>query len=140
MRTAFELADVVKEFGNSLITETKLTSLHIKTLKNIVGCRTALFGGHEEVCDTCGTIRYAYNSCGDRHCPKCQAAKQAFWVEDLMQSTLPIKHFHLVFTAPHVLNALCLHNQRLYYHLFFDAVWHTLRLLDTRIMESKAEQ
>lgn len=128
MRTAFELADVVKEFGNSLITETKLTSLHIKTLKNIVGCRTALFGGHEEVCDTCGTIRYAYNSCGDRHCPKCQAAKQAFWVEDLMQSTLPIKHFHLVFTAPHVLNALCLHNQRLYYHLFFDAVWHTLRL------------
>ncbi len=71
--------------------------------------------------------RYSYNSCGDRHCPKCQAAKQAFWIDDLIHSTLPVKHYHMVFTVPHQLNAVCLHNQRMYYDLLFDAVWNTLR-------------
>ncbi|MDD3990480.1 MAG: transposase, partial [Bacteroidales bacterium] len=72
-------------------------------------------------------VRYSYNSCGDRHCPKCQAAKQALWIDDLLRSTLPVRHYHLVFTVPHVLNPLCLHNDRLYYNLLFDAVWNTLR-------------
>jgi len=60
-------------------------------------------------------------------CPKCQAAKQAFWIDDLMQNTLPIKHYHIIFTVPHHLNAVCLHNQRMYYDLLFSAVWNTLR-------------
>lgn len=69
-----------------------------------------------------------FNSCGDRHCPKCQAAKQAFWIDKLVHKTLPVKHFHIIFTAPHSLNQVCLHDQRLYYDLLFAAVWHTLRL------------
>ena len=84
-------------------------------------------GGHEEACENCGTVRYSYNSCGDRHCPKCQASKQAFWIDDLVHGTLPIKHYHIVFTVPHQLNAICLHNQRMYYDLLFASVWHTLR-------------
>ena len=88
MRTKFELADVVNLFGNSLLSKVKLTPLQQKVLGKIASCRTAVLGGHEEVCDNCGTVRYSYNSCGDRHCPKCQAAKQAFWIEDLMQRTL----------------------------------------------------
>ncbi len=72
--------------------------------------------------------RYNVNACnGDRHCPKCQAARQAFWIDDLMQNTLPVKHYHIVFTAPHQLNAVCLHNHRMYYDLLFAAVWNTLR-------------
>ena len=127
MRTNFELADAVNLFGADLLARNRLTPLQQKVLGKIASCRTAALGGHEEVCDNCGTVRYSYNSCGDRHCPKCQAAKQAFWIDDLMQNTLPVKHYHIVFTVPHQLNAVCLHNQRMYYDLLFAAVWNTLR-------------
>lgn len=127
VRTRFELADAVNLFGAGLLAKTSLTPLQLRILGKIAHCRTASLGGHEEVCDSCGTVRYSYNSCGDRHCPKCQAAKQAFWIDDLVQTTLPIKHFHIVFTVPHQLNVVCLHNQRLYYDLLFAAVWQTLR-------------
>ena len=127
MRAKFELADVVQTFRTDLCAKTNLTPLQLKVLGKISHCRTAALGGHEEACDNCGMVRYSYNSCGDRHCPKCQAAKQVFWIEDLMQNTLPVMHYHIVFTAPHELNAVCLHNQRMYYDLFFAAVWQTLR-------------
>lgn len=127
MRTRFELADAVNLFGSGLVAKTKITPLQLKVLGKISLCRTSALGGHEEACENCGTVRYSYNSCGDRHCPKCQAVKQAVWIEDLMQSTLPVKHYHIVFTVPHQLNVVCLHNQRLYYDLLFDAVWQTLR-------------
>lgn len=128
MRTKFELADVVNKFGADLLAKVKLTPLQVKVLGKIADCRTAALGGHEEVCKNCGSVRYSYNSCGDRHCPKCQAAKQAFWVDDLVHSTLPVKHYHIIFTVPHQLNAVCLHNQRMYYEVLFAAVWNTLRL------------
>ena len=129
MRPTFELADVVRFFGAELADKTELTPLQLKVLEKIVDCRTAALGGHEEACENCGTVRYSYNSCGDRHCPKCQAAKQAFWIDDLGRATLPGKHYHLVFTVPHHLNAICLHNQRMYFDLLFAAVWNTLRSL-----------
>lgn len=127
MRTSFELADVARLFGPGLVAKTKLTPLQLKVLGKIATCRTAALGGHEEACENCGTVRYSYNSCGDRHCPKCQAAKQAFWIDDLVQNTLPVKHYHIVFTVPHQLNTVCLHNSRMYYDLLFAAVWNTLR-------------
>ena len=127
MRTRFELADVVKRFGADLIAGNNLTPLQLKVLGKIATCRTAILGGHQEVCEECGTVRYSYNSCGDRHCPKCQAVKQAFWIDDLMRNTLPIRHYHIVFTASHHLNPVCLHHQRIFYDLLFSAVWHTLR-------------
>jgi hypothetical protein len=127
MRTRFELADVVNLFGPGLISKTKLAPLQLKVLDKIAYCRTSALGGHEEVCDSCATVRYSYNSCGNRHCPKCQAAKQVFWIDDLVQTTLPVKHFHIVFTVPHQLNVVCLHNQRMYCDLLFAAVWQTLR-------------
>lgn len=123
----YELADVVSLFSTGLLEKGKLTPLQQKVMGKIASCRTAALGGHEEKCDNCGSVRYSYNSCGDRHCPKCQAAKQAFWIDDLVQSTLPVKHFHMVFTVPHGLNTVCLHNQRMYYNLLFASVWNTLR-------------
>jgi len=127
MRPRFELADVINRFGSGVLAQAKLTPLQQKVLAKIAQCRTSSLGGHEEVCDSCGTVRYSYNSCGDRHCPKCQATKQAIWIDDLMQTTLPVKHYHIVFTVPHQLNAVCLHNQRIYYDLLFAAAWNTLR-------------
>jgi hypothetical protein len=126
MRTKYELADAVNLFGTRLVSEVNLTPLQLKVMGKISQCRTAVLGGHEEVCNSCGTVRYSYNSCGDRHCPKCHAAKQVFWIDDLMQNTLPIKHYHIIFTVPHHLNAVCLHNQRMYYDLLFASVWNTL--------------
>ncbi len=125
MRTRYELADVVNRFGADL--QAKCTPQQQKVLDKIAQCRTSALGGHEEACDNCGTVRYSYNSCGDRHCPKCQAAKQAIWIDDLIQKTLPIRHYHIVFTVPHQLNAVCLFNQRMYYDILFAAVWNTLR-------------
>ncbi len=127
MRPRFELSDVVDLFGTGLVSSGKFSALRLKVLGKIAVCRTAALGGHEEACENCGTIRYSYNSCGDRHCPKCQAAKQAFWIEDLIKNTLPVRHFHIVFTIPHQLNAVCLYNQRMYYDLLFAAVWQTMR-------------
>jgi hypothetical protein len=126
MRTSFELADVVRLYGKKLHETDKLTPLQIKVLNKISNCRTAALGGHEEVCDACGTIGYSYNSCGDRHCPKCQASKQAFWIDDLINTTLPVKHYHIIFTIPHVLNKICLFNNQVFYKTMFDTVWATL--------------
>ena len=122
----FELADIVRRFGKQLTDKEKLSPQQIKVLHNIVQCRTASLGGHEEACDHCGTVRYSYNSCGDRHCPKCQSTKQAIWVEKLMRATLPAKHYHIIFTVPHSLNNICLWNDKIYYKILFSAVRRSL--------------
>ena len=126
MKPAFELADAVELFGKELEASGALKPMHVKVLGKIAQCRTAALGGHEEACASCGTVRYSYNSCGDRHCPKCQAAKQAFWIDDLVRGTLPVKHYHIVFTVPHELNAICLFNGRNFYDILFASVRDTL--------------
>ena len=126
LKNKFELADVVLLFGKQLIVKENLSPQQIKVLFNIVRCRTASLGGHEEECNGCGSVRYSYNSCGDRHCPKCQNTKQAVWIEELIKNTLPVKHYHIIFTVPHCLNDVCLWNKSMYYNLLFSAVWRTL--------------
>jgi hypothetical protein len=127
MWARFELADVVSLFGAGLLAAAKCTPLQLKVLGKISDCRTASLGGHEEVCDNCGTIRYSYNSCGDRHCPKCQAAKQALWVEDRMNDALDCKYFHIVFTVPEELNQICLLDSDLFYKSLFECIWSVLQ-------------
>lgn len=127
MRQNLELADVIHRFGKQLIAQQSVSPGQVKALYHILQCRTAALGGHQEACSCCGEIRYSYNSCGDRHCPKCQGTKQAAWVEQLKQTTLPVKHYHLVFTVPHDLNKICLWNSNMFYKLLFRAVWSTLQ-------------
>ncbi len=127
MRSEVELAGVVLRFGKQYIETHTPSSEKLNVLFNIMQCRTAALGGHEERCDCCPEVRYSYNSCGNRHCPKCLSAKQAIWAEKLMSETLPIKHYHIVFTVPHGLNAICLFDRSLYYKILFSAVWKTLR-------------
>jgi hypothetical protein len=121
-----ELAHIVRQFGKCLLQSGELSPKQIKVLYNIVQCRTAALGGHEQVCDDCGVIHYSYNSCRDRHCPKCQGTKQALWVEKLIKSTLAVKHYHIIFTVPHELNQIYLWNRRLYCNILFRAASRTL--------------
>lgn len=125
-KNSFELADVIRGFGNDFITKYNPSPLQLKVLSKVLQCRTVSLGGHEEQCDCCSKTRYSYNSCGDRHCPKCQASKQAVWIEKLLSETLPVKHFHIIFTVPHSLNKICLLDKKMYYSLLFSAVWRTL--------------
>jgi hypothetical protein len=125
-KNRFELADVIRGFGNDFITKYNPSPLQLKVLSKVLQCRTVSLGGHEEQCDCCSKTRYSYNSCGDRHCPKCQASKQAVWIEKLLSETLPVKHFHIIFTVPHSLNKICLLDKKMYYSLLFSAVWRTL--------------
>ena len=127
MRSDLEFADIIRQFGKEYIEKYRPSQDKIKVLFNILQCRTATLGGHEEQCDCCPELRYSYNSCGNRHCPKCLATKQALWVEKLMDETLQVKHYHLVFTLPHELNTICLFRPRLYYKILFNSVWQTLR-------------
>jgi hypothetical protein len=117
-----DLAGVVRQFGKELLQRGALLPKHTKVLYNIVQCRTAALGGHEQVCEACGVMHYSYNSCGDRHCPKCQGSKQALWVENLMASTLAVKHYHVIFTVPHELNQIYLWDRRLYCNVLFKTV------------------
>ncbi len=126
MKPRFELAEVVRHFGKQLMEQENFSPIQTKALYNILQCRTAALGGHEEECDSCEAVRYSYNSCGDRNCPKCLSVKQMIWVENLMENTLPVNHFHIIFTVPHILNQICLWNDRLYYKILFSAVWRTL--------------
>jgi hypothetical protein len=122
-----EVADIIRQFGKEFIHTHHPNTWQQRTLNALEKCRTSALGGHKEQCDCCGRIRISYNSCGNRHCPKCQAARQAFWVEDCMTTILPVKHFHIVFTVPQELNVICMLDSRWFYNHFFAAVWDTLR-------------
>jgi hypothetical protein len=126
-RPGFELADVIARFGKPFAEQCSPNSYQQRVLHALSVCRTAELGGHKEACDCCGKIRVSYNSCRNRHCPKCQASKQAFWADDLLQATLPVKHYHMVFTVPHGLNSLAMLDSSGFYRLLFDAVWQTIR-------------
>jgi len=126
-RSGFELADVISRFGNLFVEQCKPNSFQQRVLNAISVCRTAELGGHKEACDCCGKTRVSYNSCRNRHCPKCQASKQVLWVDDLLQAALAVKHYHMVFTVPHGLNTLALLDSPGFYKLLFNAVWETIR-------------
>ena len=121
----YEVADVIRQFKNEL--SVKQTTVHQKrTLDALAQCRTAALGGHIDACDACGHLRISYNSCRNRHCPKCQSILKQAWIIQQEDMLLPIAYFHVVFTIPHQLNGLCLRNQKLLYNLLFKAAWHTL--------------
>ena len=128
-RPQYEIADVIRQFGSQFTAEYQPNSYQQRVLNALSICRTSELGGHKEVCDCCTKQRICYNSCRNRHCPKCQGSKQAFWVEDLLENTLEVKHYHIVFTVPHELNTICLLDSQWFYGRLFSVVWETLRQL-----------
>ena len=125
-RPKLEVADILLAHGDSYRQEHPVTLAQQQVLQAIVQCRTAALGGHQEKCDRCGHKEVAYNSCRNRHCPKCQAGAQARWVEQRKERLLPVPYFHLVFTLPAALRALALANAFLLYDLLFEAAARTL--------------
>jgi hypothetical protein len=123
-----EVADVIRSYGPEFLEVHGdcVSSEQRRVLKAVAQCRTAALGGHIEVCDQCSHRRIAYNSCRNRHCPKCQAAARAKWMEERAAELLPIQYFHVVFTLPEAFGALALQNPRVVYGILFDAVAGTL--------------
>jgi len=128
MRPLLEVADIVRAHGDEFrqAHAASLSPRQKRVLRNIELCRTAALGGHLEQCDQCGHERNAYNSCADRHCPKCQSLARAKWLEKRRAELLPVEYFHVVFTLPEPLAQLSLQNKQEIYNLLFRATAETL--------------
>jgi hypothetical protein len=127
-RPPFEVADIIRAHGNSLIEKSRswLTWLHIRVLFAIEHCRTATLGGHLDRCRQCGHEAISFNSCRSRHCPKCQTNARDKWLVGRRQELLPVNYVHVVFTIPHELSWLALQNKNVIYDLLFRASAATL--------------
>ncbi len=123
-----EVADIFRKYGQKYRKNNFLSSEQSKTMRHIETCRTAVLGGHIEACDHCGFEKNAYNSCRDRHCPKCQTLVKEKWLIARKAELLPCPYFHNVFTLPHELNPLILANKQVMLSMLFAAVKETLQV------------
>jgi len=121
-----ELADIFRRYGESYRKTHFLPASQRKVMRAVEVCRTQELGGHLKQCDTCGFEHPAFNSCRNRHCPKCQSLAKAKWLEKQTSELLPVGYFHLVFTLPHELNRLILAHKKILLALLFKAVSETL--------------
>ena len=122
------MADVFRHHGDAYrrAHAGHLGRVERRVMSAIERCRTAALGGHAEVCSSCGLIRCAYNSCRNRHCPKCQTAAREQWLAARSAELLPVPYYHVVFTLPRALSALVLQNKRWLYNLLFRTSAETL--------------
>src|SRR5207245_6680068 len=127
-RRPVEVADVIRTAGESFFESRPkwFSWLHLKVLHAILWCRTAALGGHADACSKCGHEASSYNSCRDRHCPKCQANARHRWLEARRKELLPTRYVHVVFTLPHELAPLALQNKKILYHLLLQTSAETL--------------
>lgn len=123
MQPRWQVADVLRRTD---LSSSGLTVHQQKTLRALQQCRTAALGGHVDACTGCGVIQISYNSCRNRHCPKCQGHKRVEWIQKREQELLPCTYYHVVFTLPQELNPLVLYNPALVYDALFNAVWQTV--------------
>ena len=127
-RPQYEVADIFREYGESFIDSHGLSPQQFKVVHAISDCRTERLGGHVDVCQSCGSETPSYNSCRNRHCPKCQGLEKARWIDARQAELLPLEYFHWVFTLPHSVNRLINQgNASLIYHLLFRVANETLQ-------------
>jgi hypothetical protein len=127
-RPRLEVADVFRCYGTDYRQKhgASMSMAQRRVMTAIEVCRTAVLGGHLEQCDHCGHQRNAYNSCSDRHCPKCQSFARAQWLEDRQSELLDTQYFHVVFTVPEQIGAIAYQNKRELYSILFRAAAETL--------------
>ncbi len=127
-RPPFEVADIIRLYGTRFIETQRawLTAQHLRVLRAIARCRTAALGGHLDRCAACGHRAISFNSCRDRHCPKCLTHARDQWLAERERELLPVGYAHVVFTVPHALAGLALQNKRVVYDLLFQASAATL--------------
>ncbi len=131
MRPALEVADIFRRHGDAFRAAQggRLLPDQRRVMAAIEACRTATLGGHVEQCDDCGMVRIAYNSCRDRHCPKCQGLARAQWLADRRSDLLPVPYFHVVFTVPAPIAALALQNKAVVYDILLKTAAETIRVI-----------
>ena len=122
----WQLADIFLEFGDDYRKCHNMPLIHHRVMRAVTSCRTSRLGGHMKKCDICGFSHPTYNSCGNRHCPKCQSLAKFRWVEKRKEELLPVAYFHNVFTLPHDLNGLARTNKKIIYDILFKSVSQTL--------------
>jgi hypothetical protein len=131
MRPALEVADIFRRHGPAYVQarDGHLGRVERRVMSAIELCRTAALGGHVETCNDCAHSRVAYNSCRNRHCPKCQSSAREQWLAARAADLLPVPYFHVVFTVPGEIAAIAYQNKRLLYAILFDAVAETLKTI-----------
>jgi len=125
-KPVYELATIIRQYNTSFITKHQPLKQHLSVLNALQKCRTAALGGHVDGCDNCGHLRISYNSCRNRHCPKCQQVNKQRWILSRQQQLLPVSYFHVVFTLPQELNTWCMHYPKQMYDLLFAASHQTI--------------
>jgi hypothetical protein len=130
-RPRLEVADVLRRYGDTFRQKqgARLSSEQSRAMSAILACRTAALGGHVDVCDTCGDKSQSYNSCRNRHCPKCQSIARAKWLDARTAELLDVPYFHIVFTLPHQLGPIALQNKAVVYGLLFRTTFDTLKTI-----------
>lgn len=127
-RPRYEVGQIIRDWGDEFFARCQVAEPVRKSYGRMRVCRTRHLGGHVEVCPECGEVHVSYNSCRDRHCPKCQNKERALWVEMRKDEVIPgVKYFHVVFTAPHCLHPIAMSHQAMFYDAMFRAAWGTLR-------------
>lgn len=125
-RPRIELADILNRYLRAYLGKHRISLWQHKILYDLQICRTAACGGHLESCDRCDYQRPAYNSCHNRHCPKCRGIARRKWVSARLNELLPVPYYHVVFTMPHILNTIALYNKQMIYNMFYHAAAYTL--------------
>jgi Putative transposase/Transposase zinc-binding domain len=125
-RPAPELAALFRRHGAAYRKAHKLSLEQLRVMRAVEICRTAALGGHKDQCGQCGHMRISYNSCRNRHCPKCQNGARAKWLADRKAELLPVEYFHVVFTVPQLVAEIALHNPETVYDILFQTASQTL--------------
>ena len=128
-RPKWEVADVLRLCADNIQRSKSLPYQVKKAAVDIMRYRTAALGGHQLVCNKCGHAEISYNSCRNRHCPKCQYSKREQWVLDRDRDVIPVKYFHVVFTIPRELNVVAKAFPGVVYRILFRAAWYTIKTL-----------
>jgi predicted Zn-ribbon and HTH transcriptional regulator len=131
IRPTWEVADVLRLQSDQILQSNTWPHSVKRVVLDILRCRTAALGGHKIGCDKCGYSEISYNSCRNRHCPKCQYSKREQWVLNREADLLPVKYFHVVFTLPHVLNPCVMANPAVCHKILFTAAWKTINNLSS---------
>lgn len=126
MRTRFDIGQIIRDHGGEFLSSHNVVTPVRRAFGHMALCRTSALGGHVEVCPECGDMHISYNSCRDRHCPKCQNKEREQWISCRKEEIVPAKYFHVVFTVPACLNSIAMAHQAVFYDSMFKAAWATI--------------
>ncbi len=127
MRTKFDIGQIIRCHLENFLANHRVVPAVAGAFAHMAMCRTSALGGHVEVCPQCGDTIVSYNSCRDRHCPKCQNKEREQWISSRREELIPTKYFHVVFTVPACLHTVAMANQAVFYNSMFKAAWDTVK-------------